>query len=57
MSLGDSATVRAAAGTALYLCLIALLGVGVAVIIRNTGAAIAVVLCLLFVFPVLQALV
>lgn len=57
MSLADPATLRAAVGTALYLCLIALLGLGVALIVRNTGAAIAVVLCLLFVFPVLQTLV
>jgi ABC-2 family transporter protein len=57
MSLADAAILRAAAGTALYLCLIALLGLGVALIVRNTGAAIALVLCLLFVFPVLQTLV
>ena len=57
MSLGDSATLRASAGTVLYLCLIALLSLGVALIVRNTGAAIATVLSLLFVFPILGTLV
>ncbi|HSV40841.1 MAG TPA: ABC transporter permease [Nocardioidaceae bacterium] len=56
-SLGDSATLRASAGTVLYLCLIALLSLGIAVIVRNTGAAIATSLALLFVFPILGALV
>ena len=57
LSLGDSAILRASAGTVLYLCLIALLSVGVALIVRNTGGAVATVLSLLFVFPVLQTLV
>ena len=57
LSLGDSATLRASVGTALYLCLIALLSLGVALIVRNTGAAIATALALLFVFPILATLV
>jgi ABC-2 type transport system permease protein len=57
LSLGDPATLRASVGTALYLCLVALLGAGVALIVRNTGAAIAATLSLLFVFPILQTLV
>lgn len=57
LSLGDSAVLRATAGTALYLCLIALLSLGVALIVRNTGGAVATVLSLLFVFPVLESLV
>jgi ABC-2 type transport system permease protein len=57
LSLGDSATLRASAGTVLYLCLIALLGLGVALIVRNSAAAIATVLSLLFVFPIVGMLV
>ena len=57
LSLRDSATLRASAGTVLYLCLIALLGLGVALIVRNTGAAIATALSLLFVFPIVATLV
>ena len=37
-----SATLRAGAGTGLYLCLVALLSLGVALIVRNTGAALVV---------------
>ncbi len=37
LSLGDSAIIRASAGTVLYLCLIALLSLGVALIVRNTA--------------------
>jgi ABC-2 type transport system permease protein len=57
LSLGDPATFRAGVGTALYLCLIALLSVGVALTVRNTAAAISTVLSLLFVFPILGTLV
>jgi len=57
LSLGDSATLRASAGTVLYLGLIALLGVGVALIVRNTAAAISTVLSLLFLFPIAAELV
>ena len=57
LSLGDSATLRAAVGTALYLCLIALLSVGVALTLRSAAAAISTVLALLFVFPLLGTLV
>ena len=57
LSLGDSATLRACVGTVLYLCLIALLGLGVALIVRNAGAAIATALSLLFVFPIVGTLV
>ena len=41
----------------LYLCLIALLSLGVALIVRNAGAAIATALSLLFVFPIVGTLV
>ena len=57
LSLRDSATLRASTGTVLYLCLIALLGLGVALIVRNTGAAVATTLSLLFVFPVVATMV
>jgi ABC-2 type transport system permease protein len=43
---------RAAAGSVLYLALIALLSLGVATLVRDAGAAVGVVLGLLFVFPV-----
>ncbi len=39
------------------MCLIALLGLGVALIVRNAGAAIATALSLLFVFPIVGTLV
>ncbi len=57
LSVSDPATLRATAGTVLYLCLIALLSLGVALIVRNTGAAIATSLGLLFVFPLVGTLV
>jgi ABC-2 type transport system permease protein len=57
LSLADSATLRASTGTVLYLALMALLGLGVALIVRNTAAAVATVLSLLFVFPLVAAFV
>jgi ABC-2 type transport system permease protein len=41
----------------LYLCLIALLSLGVSLAVRNAAAAMATVLSLLFVFPIVGALV
>jgi ABC-2 type transport system permease protein len=43
---------RAACGSVLYLVLIALLSLGVAVIVRDSGVSIGVVLALLYVFPI-----
>jgi ABC-2 type transport system permease protein len=43
LSLGDGPVLRAAAGSVLYLALIALLSLGVATIIRDSGAAIGTV--------------
>jgi len=57
LTLGDSATFRAALGTALYLCLVALLSLGVALIVRSTAGAIGTVLSLLFGFPILAEVV
>ena len=57
LSPTDPATLRASVGTVLYLGLIALLSLGVALVVRHTGAAIATALGLLFVFPLIAALV
>jgi ABC-2 type transport system permease protein len=53
LSLADGAVLRANVGSVLYLCLVALLGLGVATIVRETGAAIGVVLGLLYLAPLL----
>ena len=57
LSLADEATRRAAAGTALYLGLVALLGLGLGMIIRDTAGAITAVLTLLYVSPVIAGLI
>jgi ABC-2 type transport system permease protein len=54
-SFAGSATLRAAVGSVLYLGLIALLSLGVAVAVRDSAAAIGVVLGLLYLFPILAA--
>jgi ABC-2 type transport system permease protein len=51
LSLGDSATLRAAVGSVLYLCLIALLGLGIATALRNTAATVSSALGLIYLFP------
>ena len=56
LSLGAEPTLRAAAGSVLYLALIALLSLGLATALRDSGATIAVVLALLYVVPVLTEL-
>jgi ABC-2 type transport system permease protein len=48
ISLAHDATLRAAAGTAIYLPLIALLGLGIATVLRDTATAIGAVFSLLF---------
>jgi ABC-2 type transport system permease protein len=53
--LGDGPVLRAAAGSVLYLALIALLSLGVATIIRDSGAAIGTVLGLLYLSPIFAA--
>jgi ABC-2 type transport system permease protein len=55
LSLGHGPTLRAAAGSVLYLALIALLSVGVAAIVRDSAVAIGSVLGLLYVFPIIVA--
>jgi ABC-2 type transport system permease protein len=52
---GDGPVLRAAAGSVLYLALIALLSLGIAVIIRDSAAAIGVVLGLLYLPPLIAA--
>lgn len=53
LSLADGPTLRAAAGSVLYLALIALLSLGVAAAVRDSATAIGVVLGVLYLFPVM----
>ena len=57
LSLGHGPTLRAAAGSVLYLVLIALLSLGVATTVRDTALSIGAVLGLLYVFPLLAQVV
>ena len=56
VSLADGPTLRAATGAVLYLALIALLSLGLATALRDSGVSIAVVLALLYVVPVITEL-
>jgi ABC-2 type transport system permease protein len=56
-SLAGGPSLRAAVGAVLYLGLIALLGLGVAAIVRDSAAAIGVVLGLLYLSPIVAAFV
>ena len=53
LSLANGTVLRAAAGSVLYLALIALLSLGVAAAVRDSAVAIGVVLALLFLFPII----
>ncbi|HEX3815376.1 MAG TPA: hypothetical protein VHX59_21280 [Mycobacteriales bacterium] len=53
LSLTHTATLRAAAGSVLYLALIGLLSLGIATAVRESAAAIGLVLALLYLFPIL----
>ena len=57
LSLGDGPTLRAAAGSVLYLALVALLSLGIATAVRDPATAIGVVLGLLYLFPVIAGVV
>jgi ABC-2 type transport system permease protein len=57
LPLADGPVLRAAAGSVLYLALIGLLSLGVATVVRDSAAAIGVVLGLLYLFPVLAHVV
>jgi len=56
-SLTAGADIRAAAGTVVYLMLIALLSLGVAAAVRDSAAAIGLVLGLLYLSPILASFV
>jgi ABC-2 type transport system permease protein len=53
LSLADGPTLRAYAGSVLYLVLVALLGLGVGAVVRDSAAAIGTVLGLLYLPPIL----
>jgi ABC-2 type transport system permease protein len=57
LSLGHGTDLRATLGSALYLALIGLLALGVTAAVRDSAAAIGIVLGLLFLFPLLIATV
>ncbi|MFF7194292.1 ABC transporter permease [Streptomyces sp. NPDC008079] len=57
ISLTDGSVLRAAAGSVLYLALIALLSLGAATAVRDSAAAVAVVLGLLYALPLVAQLV
>lgn len=52
LSLADGPTLRAAAGSVLYLALVALLSLGTVTVVRDTAPAIGIVLGLLYLFPI-----
>jgi ABC-2 type transport system permease protein len=53
LSLSDGPVLRAAVGSVLYLALIALLSLGIATAVRDSGVAIGVVLGLLYLAPII----
>lgn len=57
LSLAHGSTLRAAAGSVLYLALIALLSLGIATAVRDSAIAIGLVLGLLYLFPIFAHLV
>jgi ABC-2 type transport system permease protein len=57
LSLGNGPTLRAAVGSVLYLVLIALLSLGLASALRESAVAITIVLGLLYLFPIIAAVV
>jgi len=57
LSLGGAPVLRAAAGSVLYLALIGLLSLGAAVAVRDSAVAVGAVLGLLYLFPVVAAVV
>jgi ABC-2 type transport system permease protein len=57
LSLASGPVLRAAAGSVLYLVLIALLSLGVATAVRDSAVAIGVVLALLYLFPIISGAV
>ena len=57
VSLADGSVFRAASGSVLYLGLIALLSLGIAVLVRESAAAIGLVLGLLYLSPIIAGVV
>ena len=57
LSLAHGPTLRAAAGSVLYLVLIALLSLGAATAVRDSAAAVGIVLGLLYLFPIIAGAV
>jgi ABC-2 type transport system permease protein len=57
ISLADGPTVRAAAGSVLFLGLIGLLSIGIAAIVRDSAVTIGAVLGVLYLFPVIAGFV
>ena len=57
LSLASGPELRAAAGSVLYLALIALLSLGVATVVRESAVAIGLVLALLYLFPIVATVV
>lgn len=57
LSLSDGGVLRAAVGSVAYLALVGLLSLGVATMVRDAAAATGVVLALLYLFPIIAALV
>jgi ABC-2 type transport system permease protein len=55
LSLADGPDLRAAAGSVLYLALIALLALGIATAVRDSAVSIGLVLGLLYLFPVIAS--
>jgi ABC-2 type transport system permease protein len=57
VSLGDAATLRAAVGTVCYLALVAALALGLGTVLRDAGLGVVSVLGLLYLFPILVAVI
>jgi ABC-2 type transport system permease protein len=57
VSLGNGPVLRAAAGSVLYLALIALLALGVTTAVRDSAAGLGLVLGLLYLFPIVAAVI
>ena len=57
LSLANGPVLRAAAGSVLYLTLVALLSLGIAAAVRDSAVAIGVVLGLLYLFPIVAGVV
>lgn len=53
LSLGDGSTLRAYAGTVLYLGLVAIIAFGIGFVVRHTGGTVTLVLGLLYVAPII----